>query len=159
MSGERPATIRLASAAEGAAVAALRRAERGVADDPGFESRFEEWFAAEGSRRLTWVAELDRSLVGCVSLFEYRRMPVPGSANRAWGYLSNMFVLEPFRYSGIGTMLRDAALATADERGYVRVVLAPSIRSIPFYQRAGFVDAGEGAGTDRLMVRRGRTRS
>jgi hypothetical protein len=51
-------------------------------------------------------------------------------------------------------MLLDAAVAVADERGDVCVVLAPSIQSIPFYQRAGFVDAGDDAGPDRLMVRR-----
>ncbi len=64
-----------------------------------------------------------------------------------------MFVLERHRNAGIGRALLDAAIEAADRRGYARIVLAPSIRSIPFYERAGFIDAGPGAGPDRLMVR------
>ncbi len=151
--------IRLVDPSEVPALAALRREAREAADDPGFEQRFADWLRAEGDRRTTWVAEVDGQLVGCTSLFEYRRMPAPDRPDLCWGYLGNMFVLERHRNAGIGTRLLDAVLAAASARGYARVVLAPTIRAIPFYERAGFVDAGEGAGPDRLMVRPGRTSS
>ena len=155
MSREVVPVIRVADVSEVVAVAALRRAERGTADDPSFEARFEKWFLAEADRRITWVAELGDALVGCVSLFDYRRMPAPDRADSGWGYLSNMFVLTPYRGAGIGRMLLDAAIEAAEHRGYARVVLAPSIRSIPFYERVGFVHAGPDAGPDQLMVRGG----
>jgi hypothetical protein len=46
-------------------------------------------------------------------------------------------------------------IATADARGYARLVLSPSLRALPFYARAGFVPADAAAGDDRLLVRPG----
>lgn len=150
-------TIRESTLADVAALAALRRGIREGDDDPDFETRFAAWSAAEGDRRTTWVAEDDAKghggLIGCVSLFEYRRMPAPDRPDQCWGYLGNMMVVEGRRDAGIGGLLLDAVLAAADARGYARIVLAPSVRAIPFYARAGFVDAGPDAAGDRLMVR------
>jgi GNAT superfamily N-acetyltransferase len=56
-----------------------------------------------------------------------------------WGYIANAFVLREHRDNGLGTALLEAALAYADEHELVRVVLSPSVRSVPFYARAGFV--------------------
>ena len=53
-----------------------------------------------------------------------------------WGYLANAFVLAAHRDRGIGSLLLRALLAYADEQRYVRVVLRPSQRAIPFYRRA-----------------------
>jgi hypothetical protein len=47
---------------------------------------------------------------------------------------------------------RDLAIEAAEQREYVRIVLAPTVRSVPFYRRAGFVDAG-GAEDERLLMR------
>jgi GNAT superfamily N-acetyltransferase len=49
-----------------------------------------------------------------------------------------VFVLPAHRDAGVGRLLLDAALAHADAHSYVRVVLHPSPRSVPFYERAGF---------------------
>jgi hypothetical protein len=49
--------------------------------------------------------------------------------------------------------VRDWLVAEADTRGYARLVLSPTQRAVPFYRRAGFVDADEAAGNDRMMVR------
>ena len=146
--------IREATEADVPALAVLRRGIRESDDDPGFERRFAAWYAAEGDRRTTWVAE-DGGLIGCASLFEYRRMPAPDRPDQCWGYLGNMMVVEGRRDAGVGRLLLDAVLAAADARGYARIVLAPSLRAVPFYARVGFVDAGPGAGGDRLMVRPG----
>jgi GNAT superfamily N-acetyltransferase len=136
------ATVRLAGDGDLAALAALRRewtAENGgVADDPEFESRFDQWWAAESGRRLTWLAEVDGRPVGMVNLAVFTRMPQPGRSTSRWGYLGNAFVLAAHRDHGIGRLLLDALLAHADREGYVRVVLSPSPRSVPFYDRAGF---------------------
>jgi len=51
------------------------------------------------------------------------------------------------RNRGIGSQLVSAALSYADQNGFVRVVLSPTERSIPLYERAGFGPA------DALMLR------
>ena len=56
-------------------------------------------------------------------------------------------MLAAYRNEGIGGQLLRALLGYADEEGFVRVVLSPSERSVPFYERAGFGPA------DGLMVR------
>ncbi len=147
-------TIREATQADVSALAALRRGIRESEDDPDFERRFAAWVEAEGGRRTTWVADDDdHGLIGCASLFEYRRMPAPDRPDTCWGYLGNMMVVEGRRDAGVGRLLLDAVIAAADSRGYARIVLAPSVRAIPFYRRVGFGDAGPDAGGDRLMVR------
>jgi len=64
-----------------------------------------------------------------------------------------MFVREQARDRGIGTALLETIIATAEERGYARLVLSPSARSMPLYERAGFVVPDEAAGEHRLLVR------
>jgi GNAT superfamily N-acetyltransferase len=89
-----------------------------------------------------------------LNLLVFTRMPrprsaaVPGGPDR-WGYVANVYVLPAARDAGVGRALRDAVLAHADAEGFARLVLSPSERSVPFYERAGFVPATS------LMVRPG----
>lgn len=155
--------VRVAETRDLAALAALRRAaaEEDVppderVDDPTYERRFAEWFEAETARTI-WLADHPgppARAIGFVGLLEYRRMPKPGRPDALWGYLGNMFVDPAHRNQGVGAELLRAALAYADERGYVRVVLSPSARAVTLYQRAGFV-AADGAQGDHLLVRPG----
>lgn len=152
--------IRVAVLGELPAIAAFRRtwdtrtpASLPGEDDEAFDNRFVGWFREEDDRRTMWVAWAGDEPVGLTGLLEYRAMPTPNLAQRCWGYLGNMYVAAAHRDCGLGTRLLTTVLAAADERGYRRVVLAPSARSIPFYRRAGFVDAGPEADGDRLMVR------
>jgi GNAT superfamily N-acetyltransferase len=141
----------MAAAADVPALAALRRAwtaENGSdAIDAGFEARFADWYERESARRISWLAELSGEPVGMVNLAAFERMPAPGRDPGTWGYLANAFVLSEHRSQGIGGRLLSALLAHADDHRYVRVVLSPSDRSIPFYNRAGFTT------NDGLMVR------
>jgi GNAT superfamily N-acetyltransferase len=146
--------VRVAGAGDIAAIASLRSLwSAGDADDPEFERRMAGWVAAEGDRRTVWLATLDDSPVGMASVFEYRRMPRPGQPDSRWGYVSNMFVHEDVRNRGIGSALLAAIITAADQRGYARLVLSPSERSLPFYRRAGFVVPDDAAGDHRLLVR------
>jgi GNAT superfamily N-acetyltransferase len=144
-------SVRMAVAADAPALAALRRAwtteQHGSVDDDDFEARFLDWYEREDGRRISWLAEVAGNPVGMMNLAIFERMPQPGRAAGTWGYLANAFVLAAYRDRGIGSLLLDALLAHADESGYVRVVLRPSDRSVPFYQRAGF------AADNELMVR------
>jgi GNAT superfamily N-acetyltransferase len=143
--------VRIATAEDVPALAILRA--EGHASEPEFERRMAGWLADEGARRTTWLATLDGAPAGMASLLEYRRMPRPRVPPSRWGYVSNMYVSPHLRDRGIGAALLHAVVATADDRGYVRLVLSPSERSISLYRRAGFVDAGPDAGADRLLVR------
>jgi GNAT superfamily N-acetyltransferase len=145
-------TVRVAEAGDADALARLRSLWT-EATDPGFAARMADWIAAEGERRTTWLALTGDDPAGMASLFEYRRMPRPGRPDSRWGYVSNMFVHKGLRDRGIGSALLSAVIAAADERGYARLVLSPSERSLPFYRRAGFVVPDAAVGDNRLLVR------
>ncbi len=110
-------------------------------EDEGFGERFAAWYGQEASRRLTWLAEDEGLAVGMMNFVLFERMPRPGPDPGRWGYLANAYVRPDYRNQGIGGRLLDAILAYADDRGFARVVLSPSQRSIPFYRRAGFSPA------------------
>jgi GNAT superfamily N-acetyltransferase len=137
--------IRRAAGTDLALIAGLRREwtreQDGDQGDPGFEDRFAAWFEQESSRRITWLAEDGRRPVGMMNLAVFERMPRPGRPAGCWGYIGNAFVLAAYRDQGIGTQLLDAVLSHAGRSGFARVVLSPSARSVPFYQRAGFIQA------------------
>jgi GNAT superfamily N-acetyltransferase len=143
--------IRRAADTDGPAIARLRcewtEEQQGECAEPGFEQRFAAWYARESSRRVTWLAEVDGRAVGMMNLAVFERMPRPGRPVSRWGYLANAFVLAEHRNQGIGNRLIRALLDHAARNDFARVVLSPSERSIPFYQRAGFGPA------DVLMVR------
>jgi GNAT superfamily N-acetyltransferase len=137
--------IRRAGDADLTAITALRSEWTlewdGAAADPGFARRFAEWFERESERRITWLAEVDGRAVGMMNLAVFDRMPRPGEPPSSWGYLANAFVLPAYRDRGIGGKLLGALLGYADAHRFARVVLSPSQRAIPFYERAGFAPA------------------
>jgi GNAT superfamily N-acetyltransferase len=145
------AVIRRAGHADLATIVWLRREwtqeQDGDIADPDFGEHLAAWFARESSRRVMWLAEEGGRPAGMMNLAIYERMPRPGRALSRWGYLGNVFVRAACRNRGIGSRLVRAALDYADENGFARVVLSPTSRSIPLYERAGFGPA------DALMLR------
>jgi GNAT superfamily N-acetyltransferase len=135
------AEVRPAVPSDGPAVASLRAAwtseYRGPSRDASFTDRFAAWWEAESGRRF-WLAWTGDAAVGMVNLAVFERMPAPGRPPSRWGYLGNAFVLPAWRSQGIGTALLSALLSYARAERFARIVLSPSQRSIPFYQRAGF---------------------
>ncbi len=115
--------------------------------------------SAVASLRLAWEdrpgrersADANGEPVGMATLYEFRRMPRPGRMDSRWGYVGNMFVREDCRNRGVGSALIGAVIDAAQQRQYVRVVVSPTVRSVRFYRRAGFVDADGEAGEMLLM--------
>jgi GNAT superfamily N-acetyltransferase len=139
-------TIRCATRADEPALARLRRLwteEEGPApaEDDGFEARFAAWFEREASHRLFWLAERAGEPVGMLNMLVFGRMPRPGREMAGWGYIANTFVVGALRDRGVGRGLLDAAIAHARAERFERIVLRPSARSVPFYERAGFAPA------------------
>ena len=95
---------------------------------------------APGTSWRVWVGVDGGRPVGCVWLQLVERVPHPDLARwqRPIAYVTNMYVEPERRNSGLGRALLDAALALARERDVDGVVLWPSPRSVPFYERAGF---------------------
>jgi GNAT superfamily N-acetyltransferase len=111
--------------------------------DPAFDEAHETWWRGEYDRRVSWVADLDDQPVGMLNMCVFTRMPAPGRLHSQWGYLANLFVLAQHRNAGIGGQLLSACMEHGREQRFVRVVLSPSERSVPFYRRAGFRAAAD----------------
>jgi GNAT superfamily N-acetyltransferase len=143
-------TVCRAGRGDGDVVADLRRewaGEEGRGDDPLFAAEFARWYESEYDRRLFWIAARADNWIGMVNLTVFARMPAPGTPPGHWGHLGNMYVCREHRNLGVGAALLEALLAEADRLGLQRVVLNPSERSVPLYQRFGFSAATE------LMIR------
>jgi GNAT superfamily N-acetyltransferase len=110
----------------------------GPIDDPGYEERFADWMVRTGAGRQAWVAEADGELIGMINMAVFDRMPHPGQDNSTWGYVANVYVRPAYRNAGVGKLLMDELMAYARSARLARVVLHPSDRAVPFYERAGF---------------------
>jgi GNAT superfamily N-acetyltransferase len=135
--------VRVAGDADAGAIAELRQAWTEellgrAASDSAFPERFEGWHAVERGRRVSVVADRDGVLVGMVHLAVFERMPAPERGSSRWGYLADAYVRPGHRDGGIGAAMVDRVMRHARELGCVRAVLAPTERSVPFYERAGF---------------------
>ncbi len=112
--------------------------KRGAAVGPDFGDRFAAWHDAQAGNRRAWLAQRDGEPVGMVNLFVYQRMPVPDREQVPWGYVGALFVRAEHRDAGIGRQLMEALVAWSIEHGLERLVVNPSDRSFPFYERLGF---------------------
>lgn len=101
------------------------------------------WFVREADQGLTWLAFTDNVPLGMFNMLIFTRMPRPGvsTARSQWGYVANVYVLGSQRDRGWGAKLMETCIAYAAEHNYARLVLSPSERSIPLYERAGFSPA------------------
>ncbi|GAA1908389.1 GNAT family N-acetyltransferase [Williamsia serinedens] len=105
--------------------------------DNEFVAAVRDWMA--DPTRTVWTAGEDP--VGMVCLTEYTRMPSPSdAAGGRWGYLGHLYVRPEARGGGVGDALVRTVVAEAIDRGHAKVVLSPSLRSIPLYRRCGFTD-------------------
>jgi len=87
-----------------------------------------------------WVAELEGRVVGTMWLQLVERVPRPGEDRGALpiGYLTNVFVEPDLRDGGLGSRMLEEILTWARARGVEELIVWPSERSYPFYERAGF---------------------
>ena len=87
---------------------------------------------------LAWVAEAEGEICGHVFLCLVERMPEPYEDNNPVGYVTNYFVLPSHRNKGAGSALLEALKQHSRSACLEGLIVWPSERSTPLYQRLGF---------------------
>ena len=141
--------IRLAAESDAATLARLRYALRSAAKDVvenehEFLARCELWMKerlGQGSQWQCWLAECETISVGAVWAQVVEKIPNPSGERECFVYLTNFYVREEYRGEGVGARLLAAVLEWSQTRMAHAVILWPTERSVPFYQRHGFSSA------------------
>lgn len=89
-------------------------------------------------RWIVFVAIVDTVIVGHAYVQVVEKIPKPYELYGSWGYVSNMYVQEPHRNQGTGTLLLDALKTWACDVQLELLLLWPSEKSVNFYERNGF---------------------
>lgn len=144
--------VRRAGPADAAALARLRwafRAEMGQASEPeaAFLARAAAWMEgrlAEGQRWMAWLVEGDDGIpCGCGWLQLIEKVPNPGAEEELHGYVTSLYVVPGQRGRGAGAALLLAALDACRAARVDSVILWPTSRSRPLYERFGFRGTGD----------------
>jgi GNAT superfamily N-acetyltransferase len=137
------ANIRRAGLDDATALARLRwlwrtseRGEHGLSE-LAFGAAFTHWWS-EHSSHIAYIAETDGIAVGMAWLAVFDRMPQPRQLERLAGNVQSVFVLEAYRNHGIGEALVNALITEASTRGVGYLIVHPSRRAYPLYERLGF---------------------
>jgi len=104
-----------------------------------FIEEFVAWMGNTPDKDLVhWVAELDGKLIGVISVRIIHKLPSPEESDGRFGYLTNTYVLPEHRDKGVGTALLDAVKNWALGESLELLVVWPSDRANPFYERGGY---------------------
>lgn len=95
----------------------------------------EEWRTDE---MVHWITVEGEHVLAVMSIAIVRKLPSPENLRGRWGYISNSYVLPGARNAGIGRQLLAAIQAWARAEDLELLLVWPSERAYPFYERAGF---------------------
>jgi GNAT superfamily N-acetyltransferase len=114
--------------------------DRAVEDRAEFLARCRDWMLDRlaGSSWKAWVARDGGRLVGTAWAHLVEKVPNPVGEPESHAYLTSLYVAAEARGRGLGSELLRAALEWCGERGVDAVLLWPSPRSRPLYERHGF---------------------
>ncbi|HEY8255714.1 MAG TPA: GNAT family N-acetyltransferase [Rhizomicrobium sp.] len=85
-----------------------------------------------------WIAADGEHVLAVMSIAIIRKLPSPENLRGRWGYLTNSYVLPQARNAGVGQQLLAAIEAWARAEDLELLLVWPSERAYPFYERAGF---------------------
>jgi ribosomal protein S18 acetylase RimI-like enzyme len=142
---QRPTIVRSASAADAAALGALRlrwfseAGRPGELGDDAFTGAFTSWTDAHRSTHLPFLAETDDDVVGMAWLMVAERVPTPDRLHRRFGDVQSVYVAPEHRHHGVGTALMRTVLAQALALDLEHVTVHSSDRALALYRAAGFV--------------------
>ncbi len=137
--------IRRASRNDARSMAAMRydfRTELDAPNEPEHEfiERATDWFESrlDGGDWTGWLAQQHQQPVGMVLVQLIEKVPNPVVEPETLGYVSSLYVRPQWRGRGIGDRLLATAVAFCQDNSVESVVLWPSPRSVPLYERHGF---------------------
>ena len=113
------------------------------------EQEFVERAAAWLAQRLElgswtgWLAVEQERPVGLVLVHLVEKVPNPVVEPESLGYVSSLYVRPERRDRGVGDALLRTAVDFCRQHGVESVVLWPSPRSVPLYERHGFLRQGD----------------
>ena len=85
-----------------------------------------------------FVGEKDGHIVAAMTVRRVEKIPEPAKSQAFWGYLTNCYVLPAFRDKSAGSALLQFVRRWAKDEGLEMLVVWPSDRAYPFYERQGF---------------------
>lgn len=85
-----------------------------------------------------WVAEDDGEIAAQIFIRKIRKLPKPNKLHAEYGYVSNVYTKPSYRARGIGSQLMKHVKQWASENKLEFLILWPSKRAVPFYEREGF---------------------
>jgi|HubBroStandDraft_1064217.scaffolds.fasta_scaffold175325_2 GNAT superfamily N-acetyltransferase len=142
--------VRRAGPGDARAMAVMRYAFRTELAAPvESEQEFVERATAWLTRRLelgswtAWLALEQEQPVGLVLVHLLEKVPNPVVEPESIGYVSSLYVRPQCRDRGIGDVLLRTAVDFCRDHDLDTVVLWPSPRSVPLYQRHGFRHQGD----------------
>jgi len=94
-----------------------------------------EWKSNEVTH---WVAADGARIVAVMSVVFVRKLPRPGNLHGRWGYIANSYALPEMRNAGVGSQLLATIKRWAIGESLELLVVWPSEKAYPFYERAGF---------------------
>jgi predicted GNAT family N-acyltransferase len=138
-------TVRLATAEDAATLSQLRFALRSkpgkdIETKTAFLLRCREWMAHNLLDEMwrCWVVEEENAIMGALWLQLIKKIPNPTSETEFLAYITNVFVKETARGRGLASTLLKTALAFCEEQKVQTVILWPTEKSRPLYERHGF---------------------
>ena len=139
-------TVRLAAPSDALPLAMLRyelRSTTGVATEnkKTFLGRCAVWMEqrlSEASLWHCWLAETRGEAMGCLWLQLVEKIPNPRSEAEHHAYITSFYVHESIRGRGVGSRLLDEAISWCRMRDVHAIILWPTERSRPLYERNGF---------------------
>jgi len=136
--------IRLATEADVAILSqmrfALRTKPENVETEKAFLERCTEWMRnhLENDSWRCWIVEEDDAIMGALWLQLVEKIPNPTSESEFFAYITNVFVKEWARGKGLGSKLLSEAFAFCEQQKVETVILWPTEKSRPLYERHGF---------------------
>lgn len=85
-----------------------------------------------------WIATEEGCLLSNASVFRVPKIPHPRNKTKWLGYVTNVCTVPDRRGHGIGSDLMARLVNWAKQEECDTLILWPSTRSVPFYERAGF---------------------
>ncbi len=99
--------------------------------------------AMEMGNWVYWIAEDNGDIIANIYIQRIKKVPKPHKLHAEIGYITNVHTKEEYRNKGVGTKLLKEVVEWSKTSGIELLFLWPSKKSVPFYEREGFLEQNE----------------